>query len=584
MTTMRMWQIAASLVLGTTLLCAANDASAGTCTQVFYLDSDKDGYGTSTATKTACTAPAGYVAVGGDCNDKNAAIKPGAAELCDAVDNDCDAAIDEGVQTTYYRDADADTYGTPNTTKAACTRPSGYVTNKTDCNDANAAIKPGATEVCDAVDNDCDASIDEGVKRTYYRDGDADTYGLAGVTTLGCTAPVGYVTSSTDCNDTNASIHPNAAEVCNGVDEDCDGLVDEGKTVTFYRDVDGDTFGGPTYTTQACAAPSGYVTSKTDCNDGDRAINPAATELCDGKDNDCDTSIDEGVKKTFYADVDTDGYGNSSATALACTQPAGYVTLAGDCNDDLGYVHPGAAERCNSRDDDCDGKTDEDQVTYFADRDADTYGNENESSLYACNATIPSGLVIVAGDCNDLDATIHPLANDVADHIDNDCDGVIDGTTDVCRAIGTCSGRDVIACDLGNPNETGNDAYFADLVGACTDHSAVPLEIASESDDRCVASALSRWDSNHYFAIGLNRIAPQTWHWEGSGQSLAGGYTGETVEGCDNCWTPWDPEYAASGETVLTINYDGGWGGHAPFNWWSAAPDRRDLQRILCER
>ena len=73
-------------------------------------------------------------------------------------------------------------------------------------------------------------------------------------------------------------------------------------------------------------------------------------------------------------------------------------------------------------------------------------------------------------------------------------------------------------------------------------------------------------------------------HWEGSGQSLAGSYTGETVENCDNCWTPWEPEFAASGETVLRINYDGGWGGHGPFNWWSAAPDLRDLQRILCER
>jgi hypothetical protein len=514
---MRMWQIAASLVLGTTLLCAASDAKAGTCTQVFYLDSDKDGFGTSTTTKTACSAPVGYVPVSGDCNDKNAAIKPGATEVCDAVDNDCDKAIDEGVQKTYYRDADADTYGTPNTTKNACTQPSGYVANKTDCNDANSAIKPGATETCDTVDNDCDGSIDEGVKRTYYRDADADT------------------------------------------------------------------FGGTTSTAQACTAPSGYVTSKTDCNDSDRAINPAAQELCDGKDNDCDTSIDEGVKKTFYADVDTDGYGNAGATTLACTQPAGYVTLAGDCNDDLGYVHPGAAERCNSRDDDCDGKTDEDQVTTYADRDGDNYGNENEPSQQACSAAMPSGQVLVAGDCNDLAPTVHPLATDVYDHVDNDCDGVVDGSSDVCRVIGTCSGRDVIACDLGNPNTTGLDTYFTDLVDACTEHAAEPLEITSEGDDRCVASALSRWDTDHYFVIGLNRIAPQTWHWEGSSRNLDGGYTGETVEGCDNCWTPWEPEFAASGETVMTINYDGGWGGHGPFNWWGAAPDVRDLRRILCQ-
>jgi hypothetical protein len=121
-----------------------------------------------------------------------------------------------------------------------------------------------------------------------------------------------------------------------------------------------------------------------------------------------------------------DGYGQSAVSIQACTAPSGYVSAGGDCNDDFSYIHPGAPEHCDNVDEDCDMKIDEDLVTYYADRDGDTYGNAAESTLYVCSATIPSGLVLVAGDCNDLDAQIHPLADDVADHIDNDCDGVID--------------------------------------------------------------------------------------------------------------------------------------------------------------
>ena len=209
------------------------------------------------------------------------------------------------------------------------------------------------------------------------------------MTTLGCTAPTGHVVSSTDCYGKNAPIHPNAAEVCNGIDQDCDRVVDEVETVTFYRDADGDSFGGPTCATKACAGRAGHVTSRTDCNDRDRAISPVAQELCEAKDKDCEASTDEGAQKTFYGDVDTDRFGETSLSILAFAQPTGHVTLAGNCNDDLSYVHPGPSERCNS-------------------------------------------------------------------------------------------------------NETGKDASFGDLVGACTDHDAQPLELTSESDDRCVASALSR--------------------------------------------------------------------------------------------
>jgi hypothetical protein len=100
-----------------------------------------------------------------------------------------------------------------------------------------------------------------------------------------------------DCNDNNALIHPNAAEICNGVDDNCDGDVDEGVQNVYFRDADGDGFGFALMSTTGCATPSGYVEDNTDCADDDAAIHPAAEELCrDNKDNNCNGEIDEDCK------------------------------------------------------------------------------------------------------------------------------------------------------------------------------------------------------------------------------------------------------------------------------------------------
>jgi hypothetical protein len=131
---------------------------------------------------------------------------------------------------TYYRDADGDGYGNPSVTTQACSAPAGYVSNSSDCNDSNAAVHPGATEVCNGIDDNCNGQIDEGVKNTYYRDADGDGYGNPNVTTQACSAPAGYVSNSSDCDDSNAAVHPGATEVCNGIDDNCNGQVDEGCT------------------------------------------------------------------------------------------------------------------------------------------------------------------------------------------------------------------------------------------------------------------------------------------------------------------------------------------------------------------
>jgi hypothetical protein len=268
----------------------------------YYVDADGDGYGsTTTASLCSTTPPAGYATSNTDCNDNNASIKPGAAEVCDGIDNNCNGQIDEGVKTTFYKDADNDGYS-DGTTQEACAKPEGYkavselTATTVDCNDAVETINPGAAEVCDGIDNNCNGVIDEGFPDiTYYRDADGDGYGNPSLTTTTkYAAPAGYVANSGDCNDAAGGVNPGATEVCDGVDNDCDGFIDEGVRLTFYRDADGDGFGNPLLIILACAAPVGYVTSNTDCMDNDPTISPAAVELCGNRiDDNCNGVVDE---------------------------------------------------------------------------------------------------------------------------------------------------------------------------------------------------------------------------------------------------------------------------------------------------
>ena len=390
----------------------------------YYRDADDDGYGNTSSTAQACSQPPGYVANGDDCDDTERAVNPGAAEKCNGIDDDCDGKVDEGVKITYYRDADDDGYGNPSSTAQACSQPPGYVANGDDCDDTDRAVNPGAAEECNGIDDDCDGKVDEGVLITYYRDADDDEYGNASSTAQACSQPPGYVAKGGDCDDTNYAVNPGASEKCNGIDDDCDGKVDEGVLITYYRDADADGYGNPSGTAQACSQPAGYAVNGKDCDDTDREVHPGAFEVCNGVDDNCDGNVDEGVKTTYYRDSDDDGYGDSSQTARACDQPSGYVSQGGDCDDTDRNIHPGASEVCNGADDDCDGSVDEGvKTTYFRDSDGDGYGVSSQTKLSCAQ---PSGYAIYSGDCDDTDRDVNPGASEIYNQIDDDCDGQID--------------------------------------------------------------------------------------------------------------------------------------------------------------
>jgi predicted outer membrane repeat protein len=377
----------------------ADDGAAVTS----YRDADGDGYGTSATTSTACPVPSGYVTTSGDCNDASAAVKPGATETCNGADDDCDGTIDEGVSTTYYADTDGDGYGNASSSTKACSAPSGYVTNSTDCDDTRAASSPVGTETCNGYDDDCDGTVDDGVKTTYYRDSDSDGYGDPATTSAACTAPSGYVASATDCDDTRATSSPAGTETCNGYDDDCDGTADDGVKTTFYRDADSDGYGTSTVTSAACTAPSGYVASSTDCDDSRATSYPGASESCNGYDDDCDGAVDDGVKTTYYRDADSDGYGDPANTTDACSAPSGYLADSTDCDDTDATRHPGA--------------------TWYADKDSDGYG---DAAATTTDCAPPSGYVGDDTDCDDAEATTAPGATEYCDTVDNDCDGTVD--------------------------------------------------------------------------------------------------------------------------------------------------------------
>ncbi len=343
--------------------CDDRDPEVTTAT-TWYADEDGDGYGDPQTSTTACQRPAGYVADATDCDDASADIRPGVSERCDGIDNDCDGAIDEEAAdlSTWYADADGDGYGNPDQDLRACEMPANAVDNAGDCDDGEPAAWYGADERCDGIDNNCNGGTDENAvdALTWYQDADGD--GQGGTTTAqSCEQPRGYVDNGDDCDDDEAGAYAGAREVCDGIDNDCDGTTDEDAldTPAWYLDADGDGFGDPATATLACEWPSSdHVGNADDCDDGEPAAYSGADEICDGVDNDCDGGVDiDAVDAlTWYEDADGDGYGDAGLTTLACSCPEELADNGEDCDDGDAAINPAATEICSDDvDDDCDG-------------------------------------------------------------------------------------------------------------------------------------------------------------------------------------------------------------------------------------
>jgi MYXO-CTERM domain-containing protein len=339
--------------------CDDADPAVGAPVALAYEDLDGDGVGG--VGRTFCPGEPS-VASGGDCDDADPARYPGAAEVCDGDDEDCDADVDEGLPTAdWYLDGDGDGWGAGASAGRSCAAPGpGYADQGGDCDDGVAGVSPGAAEVCDGDDEDCDGGVDEGLPAVLgFTDGDGDGWGAgAGLPGTCSAAPAGTVAQAGDCDDGAAGVNPGAVEVCDGVDQDCVGGADDGlATVVVYADGDGDGYGVGAGAATCAGVGLGEAMVGGDCDDGAAGVNPGAVEVCDGADQDCVGGADDGLATVVvYPDGDGDGYGVGAGAATCAGVGLGEATVGGDCDDGAAGVNPGAVEVLDDAvDDDCDG-------------------------------------------------------------------------------------------------------------------------------------------------------------------------------------------------------------------------------------
>jgi hypothetical protein len=313
-------------------------------------------------------------------------------EVCDGLDNDCDGAVDEGVKILYYRDADGDSYGDANSRVEACEAPNGYVIDRTDCADNNAARFPGNPEVCDGLDNDCDVSIDEDLGQT------ACGLGVCEHSVDNCVGGVPQI-----CDPMQGA----NKETCDGIDNDCDNAIDE------------DLTRGTICGKGACSGNAGFETCSAGVWGGD-TCNPlagATTEICDGAiDEDCDGTVDDGcsctngqTQRCGTTDVGVCEYGTETCTSGTWGTCIGEITAT--------------PETCDNKDNDCDGSTDEGL-------------GQTSCGLGICAHTVENCLGGVPQTCDPMQGAVTETCNG----LDDDCDASTDeGLGQTSCGLGICA-------------------------------------------------------------------------------------------------------------------------------------------------
>jgi len=273
-----------------------DEANAEGCT-VYFEDIDNDGFGATDSSQCLCGPTNHFTAlIGGDCNDLKSDVNPDATETCNGFDDNCDDVIDPQDSqkcVVYFLDDDSDGYGDKNNSACFCNPTGKYVTKTAgDCNDGNLLVYPGATEHCNGEDDNCNTVVDEANAEgctPFLRDSDDDGYGVAGLFQCLC-APKGDFDAlqDGDCDDTNPSLNPGVEDICDNIDNNCNGIKDD--------NCDQDNDGFCTENKPVIGNPSSCPFGAGDCNDFDPNINGNQVEVCDNKDNNCNESIDEGVQ------------------------------------------------------------------------------------------------------------------------------------------------------------------------------------------------------------------------------------------------------------------------------------------------
>ncbi|MEN8182729.1 MAG: putative metal-binding motif-containing protein, partial [Myxococcota bacterium] len=474
----------------------------------------------------ACTADAdgdGFECAT-DCDDGDATVYPGALEVCDGRDNDCDNSVDESDASDaaqWFADFDGDGYGDASQSTRACSRPPAWVSDSSDCNDSDASAFPGASEACNGRDDDCDGTADE----EYLSQSTSCGVGACGAT------------GSTSCVDGSVvdsclAGPPGPVDAtCNGVDDDCDGFVDEefpqeacvsdqpgvcdaGATACqagailcipqapaandascngLDDDCDGSVDEEHISQATSCGVGACRAGGSTSCVagvvlDGCEAGVAAPQDVtCDGVDDDCDGSTDE----DYLPPPTSCGVGACSAEGtLECLAGA----LVDSCEPGTAALNDGI---CNGLDDDCDGSTDEDYVS-----------QATSCGVGACRAT-GSSACVAAAVVDSCEAGMALPADATCDGVDDDCDGFVDEefSPQSCATgqLGVC-GSGVSSCQAGTPlclpNETpaAIDALCNGLDDDCDgstdeDYLAPPTscgvgECSAEGALECLAGAL----------------------------------------------------------------------------------------------